>query len=150
MSKFIHQFFLAIFLTAGICNYAAATDFSGTYQCHLTDHSDGPFDATLTLKEDPTATFADTGYASYTLDFNVTGIPYPYTGIATARGNDLAVYFESTGDKKNPDDRGVGIASVIVDQDKSGKKVVSLHKFYYEKSYKGQSNYGFEECVKKG
>lgn len=144
----MHKIFLATFLTLSISASALAADFSGTYQCHLTDHSDGPFDATLALKLNPDASFSNTGYASYDIDFNVTGIPYSYTGIAAARGNDLALYFESTGEKKNPDDRGVGIASIIVDQDNTGKDVVSIHKFYYEKSYKGKSNYGFENCVK--
>ena len=139
---------VSIFLAMGVACTAFAADFSGQYNCHLVDHSDGPFDATLTLKLNPDATFEKTGYASYDIQFNVTGIPYPYTGIAAARGNDLALYFESTGDKKDPDDRGVGIASIVADQDKSGKDVVSIHKFYYEKSYKGKSNYGFEECSK--
>jgi len=134
-------------LLLSISHYAAATDFSGTYQCHLTDHRDGPFEATLVLKQDTTASFPKTGYSSYLIDFNVTGIPYSYTGIAAARGNDLALYFESTGEKKNPDDRGVGIASIIVDHDKAGKELISLHKFYYQKSYKGTSNYGFEVCT---
>lgn len=135
-------------LSVTMISSAMAADFSGTYQCHLFDHSDGPFDATLVLKRNKSASFDDEGYGSYDIKFNVKGIPYAYTGIAAARGNDLALYFESTGNNKNPDDRGVGIASVIVDQDKSGKDVVSIHKFYYEKSYKGKSNYGFEDCVK--
>lgn len=132
------------------CVYTSvnAADFSGTYQCNLTDHSDGPFSATLVLKKDPSVHFDDQGYGSYTLNFEVKGIPYSYTGIAAARGNDLALYFESTGANKNPDDRGVGIASIIVDQDKKGENIVSFHKFYYEKSYKGKSNYGFEQCLK--
>lgn len=127
---------------------AMATDFSGTYACNLVDHSDGPFTATVVLKKDPSASLDDIGYGSYLVDFNVKGMPYSYTGIAAARGNDLALYFESTGKNRNPDDRGVGIASVIVDQDKTGKQIVSLHKFYYEKAYKGKSNYGFENCTK--
>ena len=131
-----------------ICSSAMAIDFSGMYGCHLTDHSDGPFKATLILQKDESASFANVGYGSYSLNFRVEGIPYAYTGIAAARGNDLAIYFESTGDHKNPDDRGVGIASVIVDQDKKGNNTVTLHKFYYEKSYKGKSNYGFETCIK--
>ncbi len=135
-------------LTATMAGSAIAADLSGTYQCHLTDHSDGPFDAKLVLKLNKSASFQKEGYGSYDIKFDVKGIPYAYTGIAAARGNDLALYFESTGDNKNPDDRGVGIASVILDQDKSGKDVVSIHKFYYEKSYKGKSNYGFENCIK--
>jgi len=126
----------------------SAADFSGAYKCELLDHSDGYFAATLVLKLNPDASKMDKGYASYDIDFNVTGIPYPYTGIAAARGNDLALYFESAGDKKNPDDRGVGIVSVVMDQDKSGKEIITLHKFYYEKSYKGNGNFGFENCSK--
>lgn len=133
---------------ASMMNCASAADFSGTYDCHLTDHSDGSFDATLTLTLISAASFNDKGYASYNIDFKVPGIDYPYTGIAAARGNDLALYFESTGEKRDPDDRGVGIASVIVDQDKLGKDIVSIHKFYYEKNYKGKPNYGFENCIK--
>lgn len=135
-------------LSAALAGSAFAADFSGTYQCHLTDHSDGPFDAVLILKLNESASFSKTGYASYDIKFDVKGIPYAYEGIAAARGSDLALYFESAGDNKNPDDRGVGIASVILDQDKSGKDVLSIHKFYYEKSYKGKSNYGFEDCTK--
>jgi hypothetical protein len=131
-----------------ICTCAKAADFSGEYQCQLNDHSDGMFTATLTLKQDKSASFADIGYASYLIDLQVKGLPYAYTGAAVARGNDLAIYFESTGSKKNPDDKGVGIASVIVDQNKEGKKIISLHKFYYERSYKGKNNYGFELCSK--
>lgn len=143
----MYKYFLATLLL--IISYSGlATDFSGTYQCNLTDNSDGPFKAVLLLKQDPKATFSKTGYGSYTLNLKVTGIPYEYTGMAAARGNDLAIYFESTGDKKNPDDRGVGIASILVDKDKDGKDIVSFHKFYYETSYKGKSNYGFEHCVK--
>ena len=139
---------LSIFLTTGIACSSFAADFSGQYRCHLIDHVDGSFDAALTLKLNSDATFEKTGYASYDIRFHVTGIPYSYTGIAAARGNDLAVYFESTGDKKDPDDRGVGIASIVSEQDKAGKDIVTIHKFYYEKSYKGKSNYGFEECTK--
>ncbi|MCD6045193.1 MAG: hypothetical protein K0R48_356 [Gammaproteobacteria bacterium] len=144
----MRKFILTTVLALGVANCALAADFSGKYQCHLTDHTDGPFDATLVLKLNPKASFLTAGYASYDIAFHVAGIPYEYTGIAAARGNDLALYFESTGEKKNPDDRGVGIASVILDQDKSGKNGVSIHKFYYENSYKGKSNYGFEECTK--
>lgn len=89
-------------LTFGIENCALAADFSGTYRCHLTDHSDGPFNATLVLKLNPKASFLTSGYASYDIAFHVDGIPHEYSGIAAARGNDLAVYFESTGEKKNP------------------------------------------------
>lgn len=131
----------------GYC--AMAMDFSGTYQCYIRDHTDGSFKATLTLKLDPQASFAQSGYGSYLVNLNVAGIPYSYTGIAAARGNELAIYFESTGEKKNPDDRGVGIASVLVEQDESGQEMISIHKFYYEKFYKEKSNYGYEVCQKK-
>lgn len=127
---------------------ALATDFSGTYNCTLTDHSDGPFTAVLKLTKDPSASFDNTGYGSYLVDFNVKGIPYAYSGIAAARGNEMALYFESVGKNRDPNDRGVGIVSIIVDEDKTGKQIISLHKFYYEKSYKGKSNYGFEQCTK--
>jgi len=140
--------FLIFILFFTVCNGVMAADFSGTYDCNLTDHSDGPFTAVLILKKDHDASFSDIGYASYLVNFHVKGIPYAYTGMAAARGNDLALYFESTGSNRNIDDRGVGIASIIVDQNKEGKNIVSLHKFYYEKSYKGKSNYGFEHCIK--
>lgn len=140
--------FLMALLFLLVCSHAMATNFSGTYECHLTDHADGQSKGTLILQKDKTASFANIGYGSYLLRFQVQGIPYAYTGMAAARGNDLALYFESTGPSKNPDDRGVGIASITVDQDKAGNKIVSLHKFYYEKSYKGKSNYGFEKCIK--
>ncbi len=142
------KFLLVTLLTAGMVSSAFAADFSGTYQCHLNDHSDGPFDATLILKLVKAASFPKIGYASYDIQFNVKDMPYPYVGLAAARGNDLALYFEATGADKNPDDRGVGIASIIVDQSDSGREIVTLHKFYYEQSYKGKSNYGFESCVK--
>lgn len=142
------NFYKAIFLMVAFSGSAMATDFSGTYDCHLNDHSDGQFDAKLTLKRVKEASFSKTGYASYDIQFDVNDMPYPYVGLATARGNDLAVYFEATGDKKDPNDRGVGIASVIVDQDEKGKDVVEIHKFYYEQSYKGKANYGFEKCIK--
>lgn len=142
------KIFTMAMLALGITQYAAAADFSGTYQCHVSDHSDGPFKATLMLKLNPQASFENVGYASYDVDFKVDGMPYAYTGMAAARGNDLALYFESTGDKKNPDDRGVGIASIILNQDESGKDIIALQKFYYEPSYKGKSNYGFEGCIK--
>ena len=131
-----------------LVNSTYAADLSGEYKCELVDHSDGYFTAKLVLKLNPASSKMDKGYASYDIDFYVANIPYPYTGIAAARGNDLALYFESTGDKKNPDDRGVGIVSAVMDQDKSGKEIVSLHKFYYEKSYKGNGNFGFENCIK--
>lgn len=44
---------------------------------------------------------------------------------SAARGNDPALYFESKGDNKNPNDRDV---TVILDQDKAEKDVVSIHK----------------------
>lgn len=137
----------SLFLTCFFGN-AYATDFSGSYQCHLYDHIDGPFDATLTLKLVSDASLPKAGYASYDIQFNVKNIPYPYVGFAAARGNDLALYFEATGDKKDPNDRGVGLASVIVDQDSKGKDIVTIHKFYYEQAYKGKHNYGFEVCKK--
>ncbi|HLX54466.1 MAG TPA: hypothetical protein VKR58_11020 [Aquella sp.] len=129
---------------------ALAIDFSGIYKCELFDKTDGGFDATLELKLNSASSLVDKGYGSYDIKFNVKGMPYSYTGIAAAHGNNLAIYFESTGDKKNPDDRGVGIATAILDKDKSGKDTVSLHKFYYERSYKGKGNYGFENCKKVG
>ncbi len=125
-----------------------AADFSGNYKCELHDKTDGYFKAQLTLKLNREASKPENGYGSYDIIFNVAGIPYSYSGIAAARGNDLAIYFESVGSKKNPDDRGVGIASVVIDKNKDGKDIVSIHKFYYEKSYKGKSNFGFENCVK--
>lgn len=135
-------------LLAGMSLSTFATDFSGTYKCELFDKSDGGFSTTLKLKLNPKSSVSGSEYASYDIDFNVQGIPYPYTGIAAANGNNLAIYFESTGSKKNPDDRGVGIATIILDKDKSGKDSISLHKFYYERSYKSNSNYGFENCKK--
>lgn len=139
---------IALLTSSLIFSSAFAADFSGTYDCQVYDHTDGPFTAKLVLELTKEASKLKEGYASYNITFDVTGMPYGYTGIAAARGNDLALYFESVGEEKNPDDRGVGIASVIVDQDKSGKDVVSIHKFYYEKSYKGKPNFGFEKCVK--
>ena len=83
-----------------VCGFVMAMDFSGTYDCHLTDHSDGPFTATLVLKQDGSADLAHVGYGGYLLHFHVNGIPYDYVGMAAARGNDLALYFESTGSNK--------------------------------------------------
>lgn len=77
-----------------------AIDFSGTYKCELFDKTDGGFDATLKLKLNPASSLVDKGYASYDIDFSVNGMPYSYTGIAAAHGNNLAIYFESTGDKR--------------------------------------------------
>ncbi len=139
---------LTLLLCLGAGSAAWAADFSGTYQCDVQDHSDGHFAATLVLKLNKEASKINKGYASYDIDFKVTGMPYAYTGMAAARGNDLALYFESVGEHKNPDDRGVGIASIILDQDKSGNDKLSVHKFYYEKAYKGKSNFGFETCIK--
>lgn len=135
-------------LAAGFLGSATAADFSGTYQCHIADHSDGAFDATLVLTANPDATFSDSGYASYNLTLHVPGMPYDYEGMIAARGNDLGVYFESVGEKKDPNDRGVGIGTVIVDKNKAGINTTRIHKFYYEKAYKGKTNYGFEHCVK--
>lgn len=126
----------------------SAVDLSGTYKCEIFDKTDGGFDAVFKLKLNSASSLVDKGYGSYDVEFNVTGIAYPYTGLAAANGSNLAVYFESTGDKKNPDDRGVGAATVILDKDKSGKDTISLHNFYYERSYKGKGNYGFENCKK--
>lgn len=144
----MRKIFALIF--AGINVTAFAVDFSGTYKCELFDKADGGFATVLKLKLNPKSSIPASGYASYDIDFNVTGIPYPYAGIAAANGNNLAIYFESTGSKRNPDDRGVGIATILLDKDKSGKDIISLHKFYYERSYKGNSNYGFEDCKKVG
>ncbi len=143
MKKILLSCFFSALASSGL-----AADFSGFYKCELLDNSDGYFAATLALKLNPAASKTERGYTSYDIDFHVTGIPYPYTGIAAARGNDLALYFESTGENKNPDDRGVGIVSVVMDQDKSGREIVTLHKFYYEKSYKGSGNFGFENCTR--
>jgi hypothetical protein len=142
------KFVLASLLSTGIVSSALAADFSGTYACHLNDHSDGPFDATLTLTLVKEASFPKTGYASYDIKFDVKDMPYPYVGVAAARGNDLGLYFEATGENKDPNDRGVGIASVIVKQTDEGKEVTTINKFYYEQAYKGKANYGFEECTK--
>lgn len=142
------RIFIVGLLFMSLFSSALAADFSGTYKCHLNDHSDGPFDAILTLKLVKEADFPKIGYASYDIQFNVENMSYPYKGLAAARGNDLALYFEATGDKKDPNDRGVGIASVIVDQDDNGKKIVTIHKFYYEQAYKDKANYGFEKCIK--
>ncbi len=130
---------------------ACAANFSGHYQCFLLDGSDGKFQSTLQLTLNQSASpEIKNGYASYDVIFKVKGMPYSYTGIAAARGNDLAIYFESIGKHRNPDDRGVGIASILVDKEPSGETKVSLHKFYYEKSYKGQSDTGFENCTRIG
>ncbi|MCC2624319.1 MAG: hypothetical protein K0R14_192 [Burkholderiales bacterium] len=143
------QILSLLLISSGMNVFAA--DFSGTYKCELFDKTDGGFDTTLKLKlnkDTSPKALMDAGYASYDIDFKVKGISYPYTGIAAAHGNNLAIYFESTGEKKNPDDRGVGIATITLDKDKSGKDTISLHKFYYEMSYKGKGNYGFENCKK--
>lgn len=137
-----------VFMSILICNSAMALDFSGNYKCKLRDNSDGAFTSTLTLKKDASASFDKEGYGSYIVNFTINGMPYAYTGVAAARGNELAIYFESVGNNKNPDDRGVGIASVITYVKKDGSKSTIFHKFYYEKSYKGKSNYGFEKCIK--
>lgn len=144
--KKIYCFLMASFF--GISSVVAA-DFSGTYACQLRDHADGNFTGQLVLNLNKDASKLKNGYASYDITLDLQGLPYAYTGIAAARGNDLALYFESVGENKNPDDRGVGIASIIMDQDKFGRDIISLHKFYYEKSYKGKSNFGFEKCIKK-
>ncbi len=145
MKKLFSLFFVSFLSLSS----AFAANFSGTYDCQLRDHTDGNFTGTLTLTLNKEASKLKEGYASYDITLDVQGLPYSFGGIAAARGNDLALYFESVGANKNPDDRGVGIASIILDQDKFGRDVVSIHKFYYEKSYKGKSNFGFEKCIKK-
>ena len=137
-----------LFMSILICNSAMALDFSGNYKCKLIDNADGAFTAALTLKKDANASLDKEGYGSYLVNFTVKGIPYNYTGIAASRGNEIAIYFESIGSNRNPNDKGVGIASVLTSFEKDGKKSISFNKFYYEKSYKGKSNYGFEKCIK--
>ncbi len=146
--EFIVKKSLIFLVSCFMISSVSAANFSGTYECQIHDHIDGNFNAKLVLALNKEASKLKEGYASYDITFDVVGMPYAYTGIAAARGNDLALYFESVGDNKNPDDRGVGIASVIMDQDKLGRDKVSIHKFYYEKSYKGKSNFGFEKCIK--
>lgn len=140
---------LSFILFSSLATAAFAANFSGVYECQIHDHADGNFIGKLTLNINKDASKLKEGYASYNITLDVPALPYAYKGIAAARGNDLAIYFESVGENKNPDDRGVGIASVILDQDKFGHDKVSIHKFYYETAYKGKSNFGFERCVKK-
>ena len=122
-----------------------AEDISGKYNCHLNDHSDGLFDVTLVLKNNPQASFPKQSYMSYdfTFEFTALGAIHTYEGFASAHGNNMAMYFESTGDHKDPSDKGVGIASVSTIKD-----TITFSKFYYEPAYQGKVNYGFEECVK--
>jgi len=127
---------------------AGAVDFSGTYSCKMVDNADGSSKSLFTLKLNPLVSKLDQGYASYDTSYSTEGLPYSYTGIAASHGNELAVYFESVGDKKDPSDRGVGIGTVIMDQDGSGKIEISMHNYYYQKMYKGHANYGTANCIK--
>jgi hypothetical protein len=145
MKKISFVFCLAIFFSTSY-----ALDFSGDYQCDTNyDAQDGKYTALITLKLNKGYVQEGSSYATYDFSMKAIGYDYFWTGIAAANGNNLAVYFESVGPKREPSDKGVGIATIVTDKDATGKDVVSLHKFFYEAAYKGKPDYGFENCVLK-
>lgn len=127
-------------LCMGLISNVFAQDLSGRYQCHINDQIDGEFEESLVIKNNPKASLPSQDYMSYDLEFTEPGTSNKYIGFAAASGNNLSIYFESP--EKNSDDKGVGISSVEV----KDKKII-IKKFYYEPSYQGKANYGFEECV---
>lgn len=137
-------FTLCFFITAS----AWAIDYSGTYDCTMYDQADGYFTGQLTLKINQIASLSQQGYGSYDAHMSFENIPYEYDGYAAAHGSQLAIYFESVGSKRDPDDKGVGIASVVLEKDANNKDIISIHKFYYTQQYHNKSNIGFQKCVK--
>ncbi len=135
-----------------LCFFSApaiwAVDYSGNYDCTMYDQTDGYFTGQLTLKINPLASLVQQGYGSYDVHMSFENIPYEYDGYAAAHGSQLAIYFESVGAKRDPDDKGVGIASVVLEKDANNKDIISIHKFYYTQQYHNKSTIGFQKCVK--
>ncbi len=142
---FVSNCLLCLFLL-GVNIPAFATDFSGVYQCDGFDYQDGKYTAKITLKINNTFSKKINAHKVYDFSMEASGYDYTWTGYAVANGANIAIYFESTGPKKEPSDKGVGIATVVVDLDSSGNELVTLHKFFYEQAFKGKPDYGSENC----
>ena len=142
----VKKFTLTSFLLAFSIS-AFATDLSGVYKCTAFDSNDGEYAGTLTMKSNKAYNKANSPYGTYDFTLTAKGFPYSFAGIAAANGTNFSMYFESVGEKRDPSDRGVGIATVVRDVDHEGKDVISFHAFYFEKAYKGRSSFGFENCT---
>lgn len=140
---------IPVFFLLFICQHACSADYSGTYDCTLYDQTEGYFTGEMVLELNKSASIAQQGFNSYDFHLSYKGVPYQYEGYAAANGNQLALYFESVGSQRDPDDKAVGIANVVVEKDVNNKDIVRIHKFYYMQDYHDNSNTGFESCVRR-
>ncbi len=168
MKKILSYSLLSTALLLGsnaiIASSADKLNLSGTYNCTGFDNHDGTFTGTITLKLDAKASDFKHNFGAYAFTLTEggagTGVN-AYTGEAAAQGDILAIYFQNTDvkDAVGISDRGVGIATVSHDQDSKGNVITTLHKFYYEPTYKrgqdgkkagglGEGGHGTETCVK--
>ena len=113
-------------------------DFSGVYDCHGMDASEGHFMGKVTIEAVPKHSRDNAASYTYLLEVPNFGA---YKGFMAAQGRDAAIYF-ALDDKAN-EDYGVGIAKFI----KEEGSPLQFHKFYFEPGYKG-GNTGTEDCVR--
>lgn len=148
-------------LTTSMC--LASEDklnIAGTYKCTGYDSYSGRYTGTVVLKPDFKASDFKNNFGAYSFSLSAK-IPgdsnvYDYTGEAAAHGDSLAIYYKNIDPKAAIDDQGVGIASIVRDQDAKGNVTVSFHKFYFEPQYlrdkKGPTGKtggtGTENCVR--
>lgn len=123
----------------------AAQDFSGNWICQEMDSHDGYLaKETITLTTNSAHSDAKNGNMSYDLKINVPGLD-GYTGVAVSNGNRVALYFEGV---KNPNDKGVGLATVSQQVTGNNKYVQHLDKFFYEPVYAKTGSHGYGSCIK--
>jgi hypothetical protein len=113
-------------------------DFSGIYDCHGMDTSEGHFMGKVTITLQPK--HSKDNEVSYTYLLEVPGFG-SYKGFAAAQGMDAAIYFAL--DDKTNEDYGVGIAKFY--KEEGGP--LQFHKYYFEPGYKG-GNTGTEDCIR--
>lgn len=117
------------------------TNFSGIYDCKVSDHQEGALTGVVTLELVKEQSIKQ--YSAYNFKLEVPGFG-EYLGHAAANGNNnsMAIYFAHTDTSAR--DYGTGIASFK--RNHLGKWEFS--KYYYEPEFKG-GNYGMEECVQR-
>jgi hypothetical protein len=140
---------LLINLLIGV-NFVYAINLSGKYLCNGYDTKDGPYsDDYVTLTQVKNHSYPEKDVYSYNFMLSDSKGALQYSGFATSHGRDLAIYFENMGSKKNPNDRGVGIAKVndsIVRNSKGQfEQSITFSKFFFEPNYTSD---GSEFCKK--
>jgi nitrous oxidase accessory protein NosD len=124
-----------------------AMDLSGKYLCDGYDTKDGAYtNDYVTLAKVSEHSYAEKDVYSYDFELKDSKGVLQYSGFASSRGSDLAIYFENV---KNNKDKGVGIAraddSIIRDKDGKFKQSTTFTKFYFEPVYISD---GSESCKK--